>query len=131
VQPLLALGHRQFILRQREVVEADVAQAAIARRVVRFFDDHDLLLCPVAITPAFDAKLAQLDEFGGVRFGFYYQWMMMTYAITVTACPSLAVPCGLTAGEWGTQEVPGRIAAIERRSGTPRARQLTPQAKRE
>jgi Tfp pilus assembly pilus retraction ATPase PilT len=24
--------------------------------------------------------------------------MMMTYAITVTACPSLAVPCGLTAG---------------------------------
>jgi len=82
----------------REVVEADVAQAAIARRVVRFFDDHDLLLCPVAITPAFDAKLAQLDEFGGVRFGFYYQWMMMTYAISVTACPSLAVPCGLTAG---------------------------------
>jgi amidase len=82
----------------REVVDADVAQAAIARRVVRFFDDHDLLLCPVAITPAFDATLAQLDEFGGVRFGFYYQWMMMTYAITVTACPSLSVPCGLTAG---------------------------------
>jgi hypothetical protein len=24
--------------------------------------------------------------------------VMMTYAITVTACPSLAVPCGLTAG---------------------------------
>ncbi|MCE2979065.1 MAG: amidase [Betaproteobacteria bacterium] len=82
----------------REVVEADVAQAAIARRVVRFFDDHDLLLCPVAISPAFDARQQQLDEFGGVRFGFYYQWMMMTYAITVTACPSLAVPCGLTAG---------------------------------
>ena len=81
----------------REVVEADIAQAAIARRVVRFFDDHDLLLCPVAITPAFDARQHQLDEFGGVRFGFYYQWMMMTYAITVTACPSLAVPCGFTA----------------------------------
>jgi len=80
----------------REVVEAEVAQGELARRMVRFFDEHDLLVCPVAVTPPFDATLSGLDTLDGARFDFYYHWMILTYAITVTGCPALALPCAVT-----------------------------------
>ena len=81
----------------REVVDAEIAQGELARRTVRFFDDHDLLLCPVAITPAFDARRSEPLLPDGMRLDTYYHWMILTYAITVTACPALTVPCGVTA----------------------------------
>ena len=81
----------------REVVDAEIAQAELARRVLAFFDDHDLLLCPATLVPPFPADLTRLDRLGTFAFDSYYHWMIPTYAITVTACPALVLPCGLTA----------------------------------
>ena len=80
----------------REVVEAEIAQAELARRVLAFFDEHDLLLCPATLVPPFPADLTQLERLGSFSFESYYHWMIPTYAITVTACPALVLPCGLT-----------------------------------
>jgi amidase len=89
------LGLRRSV---REVVDAEIAQAELARRALRFFEQHDLLLCPAALTPPFDARLPHLQSLGGARFEFYFHWMILTYAITVTGCPALTLPCGITAG---------------------------------
>jgi len=80
----------------REVVDAEIAQAELARRTLAFFDEHDLLLCPAALVPPFAASLTHLDRLGDARFESYYHWMILTYAITATACPALVLPCGLT-----------------------------------
>jgi len=83
-------------LKPEEIVAAEVAQGELIRRVARFFETYDLLICPVVICPPFDVNLRYPAEVGGVRFEGYMGWLILTYAITVTACPALSLPCGFT-----------------------------------
>jgi len=66
-------------------------------RFTRFFEDHDLLLCPAAIVPPFDVDLRYVGEVDGHRFDNYVHWIAITFAITLTGCPAAAVPAGFTA----------------------------------
>jgi amidase len=83
-------------LSTRDLVEAEIAQGEIVRRVARFFDNYDLLLCPVVACPPFDVNERYPREVEGVRFEGYMEWLILTYAITVTAHPSMSLPCGFT-----------------------------------
>nr|WP_256365985.1 amidase family protein [Tardiphaga sp. vice154] len=35
-------------------------------------------------------------EVGSIAFTDYFAWPVLTYAITVTACPAISIPCGFT-----------------------------------
>jgi amidase len=83
-------------LRAADVVAAEIAQGEIIRRVARFFEDYELLLCPVVACPPFDVNLRYPTEIEGVRFEGYMDWLVLTCAITVTACPAFSLPCGFT-----------------------------------
>ena len=61
-----------------------------------FFRGYDLLLCPAACVPPFDVKTRWLKELNGVAFDNYVEWIRVTYAITLTSCPALSLPCGFT-----------------------------------
>lgn len=81
-----------------DVVAAEIAQGEIVRRVARFFEDYDLLLCPAVLCPPFDVNQRYPTELNGVRFDGYMGWLILTYAVTMTACPVMALPCGFTGG---------------------------------
>jgi amidase len=83
-------------LSARDVVEAEIAQGEIVRRTARFFQTFDLLLCPAVILPPFDVSLRWPQEVAGVPFPGYMDFLVLTAAITVTACPVIALPCGFT-----------------------------------
>jgi amidase len=83
-------------LRAADVVAAEIAQGEIIRRVARFFEDYELLLCPVVACPPFDVNLRYPTEIEEVRFEGYMDWLVLTCAITVTACPAFSLPCGFT-----------------------------------
>lgn len=83
-------------LKLRDVVAAEIAQGEIVRRVAQFFEDYDLLLCPTVLCPPFDVNQRYPEELDGVRFDGYMGWLVMTYAVTVTTCPVMALPCGFT-----------------------------------
>ena len=76
---------------------AERARGALYRRVTAFFEEHDLLLCPAACVPPFDVRTRWIRELEGVAFESYVEWLRLTYAITLTACPALSLPCGFTA----------------------------------
>ncbi|MFN7086926.1 MAG: amidase [Burkholderiales bacterium] len=84
-------------LKLRDVVAAEIAQGEIVRRVAGFFENYDLLLCPAVLCPPFDVKRRFVEELDGVRFEGYMGWLILTYAVSVTACPVMALPCGFTA----------------------------------
>lgn len=79
-----------------DVVNAEVAQGEIIRRIVKFLDGYDYLLCPTVTCPAFDVTQRFPTEIGGVKFEGYMGWLILTYAITVTGLPVMALPCGFT-----------------------------------
>ena len=83
-------------LTPRDIFQAVSARAGLVRRVAAFFGGYDLLLCPAAPVPPFDVGQRYVEEIGGHRFDNYIDWIAITYAITLTSCPALVLPCGFT-----------------------------------
>ncbi len=82
----------------REVVAAEIAQGELIRRVAQFFADYDLLICPAVMCPPFPVETRYVEELAGVKLEGYMGWLIMTYALSMTACPILSIPCGFSAG---------------------------------
>ena len=80
-----------------DIGRAEYLRGALVKRMAEFFETYDLLLCPAAIVPPFDVNVRYLGELDGHTFDSYIDWVGITYAITVTSCPAISVPCGFTA----------------------------------
>ncbi len=75
---------------------AERRRAAMQQSMAAFMASHDLLLCPAAIVPPFPVEQRFLAELNGHRFPSYIDWVTVTYAITLTGCPAISLPCGFT-----------------------------------
>lgn len=113
---LFAAGHADDLENHREKLKSDVVwniekglalsagdigkaergRAALYARMVRFFEQYDILACPTALVPPFDVDQRYVEEIEGHRFDNYVDWLGITYAITCTSCPAISVPCGFT-----------------------------------
>lgn len=71
-------------------------RGALYQRVADWFDDYDVLACPAAIVPPFDVDMRYLERVGDYEFENYVDWLYITFAITLTGCPAISVPCGFT-----------------------------------
>lgn len=80
-----------------QIERAEAQRMTLATRAMTFFETYDLLLCPATITAPFPIEQRYLAECNGVKFDNYVQWLGIVYAITLTCCPALSLPCGFTA----------------------------------
>lgn len=85
-------------LKVEDIARAEDQRVAMAARAYEFFQTYDLLLCPATIVPPFPIEQRYLAECNGTKFDNYVQWLAIVYAITLTCCPALSLPCGFTAG---------------------------------
>ena len=83
-------------LTPREIVEAEITQGELIRRTAKFFETYELLICPAVTCPPFDVNQRYPAAVDGVRYEGYMGWLVLTLAITVTACPVVALPGGFT-----------------------------------
>jgi amidase len=83
-------------LKPEEIVTAEVAQGELIRRTAKWFEHYDLLVCPAVTCPPFDVNQRYPTGVDGVPFEGYMGWLILTYAITVTACPVVSLPGGFT-----------------------------------
>jgi amidase len=83
-------------LTAEEILRAERTRAAIFRSVARFFERFDLLACPVVAVPPFPVEQRYPLEIAGEKLTTYIDWMFLTFVLTLTGCPSISVPCGLT-----------------------------------
>lgn len=80
-----------------EIIDAQRLRHALFHRVARFFDDHDLLVCPTVAVSPFPVEQRFPTEIAGETLTTYIDWMFLTFVITLTGCPAVSLPCGLTA----------------------------------
>ena len=85
-------------LKLTDVVAAEIVQGEIIRRAAAFFEDYDVLICPATLCPPFDVSRRFLESWDGVAFEGYMGWLVLTYAVTMTACPVISLPGGFTRG---------------------------------
>ena len=79
-----------------DINNAELARGALYLRTLDFFSSYDLLACPAVVVPPFDVEQRYVTEAGGKEFNTYVSWLVMSFALTLTACPSISVPCGFT-----------------------------------
>jgi len=94
------IGNTEFGLglKPEEIVAAEVAQGEIIRRTAKWFENYDALLCPAITCAPFDVSLRYPTTVDGVAFDGYMGYLILTCAITVTACPVVSLPGGFTPG---------------------------------
>lgn len=80
-----------------QVVAAEIAQGELARRMARFFETYEALIAPAVLCPPFDVQRRYVEQWDGVAFEGYMGWLVLTYAVSLTTCPVMAMPAGFTA----------------------------------
>jgi amidase len=83
----------QFGLADR--AQAHLTQTQIFRQFQASFEDFDLILAPVTPLSPFPWKLPYAQEIDGVPQRNYYEWLSLTYLVTLSTCPALSLPMGL------------------------------------
>jgi amidase len=81
-----------------EVGRAERARGALFARLADFFAEVDVLLCPAMAVEPFDVDRRYVEEIEGQALETYYDWFAITYALSLTGCPVMSLPCGFTAG---------------------------------
>jgi amidase len=79
-----------------DVAQAEAQRTALHQRMVAFFEQYDFLCLPTTQVPPFSLEQEYPSEINGQRLETYIDWMGLCYAITMTGCPSISVPCGFT-----------------------------------
>jgi amidase len=79
-----------------EIGEAEQMRAQIYQSVVKFFETYDLLICPTSAALPFDVSIRYLEKLEGKVFNNYIDWLTIVYAISITACPCISIPCGFS-----------------------------------
>lgn len=68
------------------------------RTVRRFFEVYDFLILPTAQVFPFDIEQRWPTEIAGQKMQTYHEWMKGALLVTMSGCPSLAVPAGFSDG---------------------------------
>ena len=94
----------------RDVARADREKSDLWNRVREFFEKYDLLLTPTVPIPPFTAETTFPREINGLPMENYVDWVMLTYAMTMTGLPAISVPCG-----WTEKALPVGLQIVGRR----------------
>jgi len=80
-----------------DVTAASVVRTEWYQTVRRFFERYDFLILPTAQVFPFPVEMRWPEAIGGTKMQTYHEWMKGTLLVTMSGCPSLAVPAGFNA----------------------------------
>jgi amidase len=94
---------RWNVERGRALTVADLTtatrlHAGLHDRALAFFDRYDYLACPVTQVEPFPVEVEYPADVAGVAMRSYLEWMRVCSRISVTGCPAISIPAGLSAG---------------------------------
>jgi len=79
-----------------DVTAASIARTRWSNAFHRLFRDYDFLLMPTAQVFAFDINEHWPHQIAGKTMRSYHEWMVAICMVTMSGCPSLAVPAGFS-----------------------------------
>ncbi|HEY6631388.1 MAG TPA: amidase [Rhizobiaceae bacterium] len=83
-------------LTSAEISAAMRERARCRSSLLTFLDEHEFLLSATAPVPPFPVEERYVSRIAGRTLGTYLDWLVLGYAITVTGCPAISIPCGFT-----------------------------------
>ncbi len=83
-------------LTPEQIGQAEVARTAYHHRLLRFFEQYDLLLLPATATAATPLRAPIPAEIAGRPIRQHLDMLIPTFAFNLSAFPAISVPCGWT-----------------------------------
>jgi amidase len=78
------------------IARAERLRGELFLRVMDFFAHHDILACPTVAVSPFPVDQRYPRYINGQELTSYIDWMYLTFILTLTGCPVISVPVGLT-----------------------------------
>ena len=85
-----------FDLKSIDIIRAEKIRQQLLVRMENFFKRHEFLICPSTSVAPFSVETPFVKEIQGQKCETYVDWFSITFAITMTSCPTLNIPCGFT-----------------------------------
>lgn len=73
---------------------AHLVQTRMARDLARLFTRFDVLIAPVSPVTPFPWATLYAQQVDGQAMRNYYEWLALTYVVTLATNPALSLPCG-------------------------------------
>jgi Asp-tRNA(Asn)/Glu-tRNA(Gln) amidotransferase A subunit family amidase len=77
-----------------DFARANTVRAGIYRRFQDYFGSIDILICPTTSVAPFPVEELYPTVVNGKAMSGYMEWLGLTYGLTLTGHPVLAMPCG-------------------------------------
>ncbi len=78
------------------IITAEHDRARIRQEILSVLHSHEFLILPTSIVPPYPLEQRYVEECNGQKFSNYLEWMAIAYVITLTGCPAISVPAGMT-----------------------------------
>jgi amidase len=79
-----------------EISAAVREQARCRASLLAFLDEHEFLISATAPVSPYPVEERYVSKIAGRVLATYLDWLILGYAITVTGCPAISIPCGFT-----------------------------------
>jgi amidase len=86
---------RGLVYSLADVAKAHVEQTKLFKRVLGFFEEFDILICPAASVTPFPHKQLFVETINGKAMPTYMRWLAIAYAPTMAMCCVAVIPCGV------------------------------------
>ncbi len=88
---------RGLNIKPSEIFNAERYRWQLFEQLEFFFQHHDVLICPAASIEPFPIEQRYVEVIDGRACQTYIDWFAITFALSLTSCPVLSLPCGHTA----------------------------------
>ena len=87
------VGHQ---VSNQQIISAEKIRKSITLQMQSFFQRCDFLICPTTSVAPFDVEKPFVTEIDGQPCQTYIDWFAITFALSMTGCPVVSLPCGFT-----------------------------------
>ncbi|MFM0300568.1 amidase family protein [Paraburkholderia sediminicola] len=81
----------------RAMLAAHRTRGLLFHKMNALLQRYDVLICPGSIVLPFPVEARDIRDAVGRHFDTYFDWLAITYALTLTGMPVIAIPCGMSA----------------------------------
>ena len=85
-----------FDAKSLDIIKAEKLRRKLIIDMENFFKKNNYLICPSASVPPFSVDKPFITEIEGQKCETYIDWFSITFALTMTSCPTISIPCGFT-----------------------------------
>ena len=83
-------------LKVEDLIKAENIRNSLYTNISNFFNDYDFLICPSSSVVPFSYDTKWVKKINNHEFNNYVSWLMICGCISLTNCPSIAIPTSVS-----------------------------------